>query len=137
MTYSADKSAFARLNTETVANRMAPLIAGGSVATCSLVDLEVLYSARSPSDYVRTRFTFDTAYPRVPVNQPTLDRAVEIQALLAERSAHRGASIPDLIIAAAAEEAGLTVLHYDADFDLIAEVTGQPAEWVVPAGSID
>ena len=39
--------------------------------------------------------------------------------------------IDDLIIAAAAEQAGLTVLHYDDDFDLIAEVTGQPMEWVV------
>ena len=42
----------------------------------------------------------------------------------------------DLLVAAAAERAGLTVLHYDQDFDLIAEVTGQPTEWVVPRGSV-
>lgn len=56
------------------------------------------------------------------------DRAVEVQALLADRGQHRAPSLPDLLIAAAAELAGLTVLHLDKDFDLIAEVTGQPME---------
>jgi predicted nucleic acid-binding protein len=56
---------------------------------------------------------------------------------LAERGTHRGAPVPDLIIAAAAERAGVTLLHYDADFDLIASVTGQPCEWVVEHGTID
>ena len=59
-----------------------------------------------------------------------------MQAALAERGEHRGASLPDLIIAAAAERAGVTVLHYDADYDLIASVTGQPVDWVVPRGSL-
>lgn len=63
-------------------------------------------------------------------------RALEIQALLAERSQHRGVSVPDLLIAACAERAGLVVLHYDADYDRIAEMTGQPTRWVVPRGSI-
>jgi predicted nucleic acid-binding protein len=56
------------------------------------------------------------------------DRAVEILTLLADRGQHRAPSIPDLIIAATAELAGLTVLHLDKDFDLIAEITGQPVE---------
>jgi predicted nucleic acid-binding protein len=55
---------------------------------------------------------------------------------LAVRSRHRGAKIADLLIAAAAEAAGLVVLHYDRDFELIAEVTGQPVEWVVAAGAV-
>ncbi len=63
-------------------------------------------------------------------------RTLEIQALLAERSQHRGVSVPDLLIAACAERAGLVVLHYDADFDRIARVTGQPTRWVVPRGSV-
>jgi len=58
-----------------------------------------------------------------------------VQAALARKGGHRSLSIPDLLIAAAAEAAGLTVLHYDSDFDLVAEVTGQPTEWVVPKGS--
>jgi len=59
-----------------------------------------------------------------------------VQRLLASRGL-RGRKVPDLLIAAAAEESGLTVLHYDADFDLIARVTGQRCEWVVPPGTID
>jgi predicted nucleic acid-binding protein len=55
---------------------------------------------------------------------------------LAERS-QRGRKIPDLLVAAAAEELSISVLHYDADFNLISEVTGQPSQWVVPAGTID
>jgi predicted nucleic acid-binding protein len=63
-------------------------------------------------------------------------RALQVQRVLAERS-QRGRKIPDLLVAAAAEQRGLTVLHYDADFDRIAEVTGQPCQWVVPVGSVD
>jgi len=69
-------------------------------------------------------------------DQHVLDRAVEVQDALAERSAQRGAKIADLLIAAAAESAGLVVLHYDRDFDLIAGITGQSVEWVLPAGTI-
>lgn len=56
------------------------------------------------------------------------DRAVEVQAALAERGQHRAPSIPDLLVAAAAEMAQLTVLHVDKDYDLIAEITGQPIQ---------
>lgn len=70
------------------------------------------------------------------MDQAVLDRAVEVQDLLAARSHQRGAKIADLLIAAAAEAAGLVVLHYDHDFDLIAGVTDQPAEWIVAAGSV-
>jgi predicted nucleic acid-binding protein len=58
------------------------------------------------------------------------DRAIQIQALLAQRGHHRAPSIPDLLIAATAELAALTVLHDDKDFELIAEVTHQPTERV-------
>jgi predicted nucleic acid-binding protein len=76
------------------------------------------------------------AWPLVTMDQAVLDRAVEVQDVLADRSQQRGAKIADLLIAAAAEAAGLVVLHYDHDFDLIAGVTGQPVEWIVPAGSV-
>ena len=113
-----------------------PLIRSGLVATCSVVDLEVLYSARSPASYAATRADRALALELLAIEQPVLDRAVEVQAALAERGEHRGAALPDLIIAAAAERAGVTVLHYDADYDLIASVTGQPVDWVVPRGSL-
>lgn len=77
-----------------------------------------------------------SAWPFVPMDQAVLDRATQVQDTLAARSEQRGAKIADLLIAAAAEAAGLVVLHYDHDFDLIAAVTGQPTEWVVPAGAV-
>jgi len=55
---------------------------------------------------------------------------------LAKTGQHRAVSLPDLLIAAAAERADLVVLHYDADYDFIASVTGQPVEWVAPKGSL-
>jgi predicted nucleic acid-binding protein len=64
-------------------------------------------------------------------------RAIQVQGKLAYRGQHRSVSIPDLIVAATAERFSLAVLHYDADYDRIAEVTGQPAEWVVPRGTAD
>ncbi len=70
------------------------------------------------------------------MDQGVLDRAVDVQDALAARSAHRGAKIADLLIAAAAEAAGLVVLHYDHDFALIASVTRQPLEWIVPPGKV-
>lgn len=77
-----------------------------------------------------------SAWPLVLVDQAVLDRAVEVQDVLAERSQQRGAKIADLLIAAAAESVGLVILHYDHDFDLIAGVTGQSTEWILPAGSV-
>ena len=65
-----------------------------------------------------------------------MERALEVQASLAEMSQHRSVSLPDLIVAACAEENGLTVLHYDGDYERIRSVTGQPTRWVVPCGSV-
>ena len=77
-----------------------------------------------------------SSWPFVEMDQVVLDRAVAVQDALAERSQQRGAKIADLLIAAAAEAARLVVLHYDHDFDLIAEITGQPTEWIVAAGTV-
>jgi predicted nucleic acid-binding protein len=65
-----------------------------------------------------------------------VQRARQVQRLLAFRS-QRGRKVPDLLIAAAAEQERLVLLHYHSDFDLIAKVTGQGCQWVVPAGTID
>jgi len=64
-------------------------------------------------------------------------RAIEVQGMLAQRSQNRSVSIPDLLIAATAERHALTVLHYDGDYDRIAAMTGQSAEWIVPRGTAD
>ncbi len=135
--YLADKSALARMRRPAVRDRLAPLIDSGQVATCSIVLLELLYSTRSPADHQATRARLSLALEVAEIDQGVLDRAVDVQSLLADRSQHRGVSLPDLIIAATAERHGLTVLHYDRDFDRIGAVTGQKVEWVVPAGGVD
>jgi predicted nucleic acid-binding protein len=134
--YLAGKSALSRLNEPEVGERLGPPLTDGAVATCGIVLLEVLYSARSSADYAAIREQLE-GLERVPVDDAAFDRALEVQERLAQRSEHRGASLPDLLLAAAAERAGLVVLHYDSDFDRICSVTGQPAEWVVPRGSVD
>lgn len=133
--YLGDTSALARLARAEVAERLVPLIEAGLVAGCTPTDLEAGYSSTDPRDRARMRAT-RAAWPRAVMDQGVLDRAVDVQDALAERSRHRGAKIADLLVAAAAEAAGLVVLHYDRDFELIAEVTGQPVEWVVPAGAV-
>lgn len=136
-TYLADKSALARFETSPeVYSVLEPLLVGGDVATCGVVDLEVLYSAEGPSSYAGLAAGL-RKLPRVQMSEEVLDRALEVQGGLAKRSQHRGVRLPDLLVAACAESAGLTVLHYDADYERIAEVTGQPVQWVVPRGSVD
>ena len=70
------------------------------------------------------------------VSTAAMDRAMEVHRLLAATSQHRHFRLPDLIIAATAEVHGATVLHYDADYDRIQRVTGQPVEWVAQQGSL-
>ena len=137
VSYLVDKSALTRRATRPeVRETLEPLLLSGQVATCGIVDLELLYSARSPGSYAALADAL-RGMPRALMEEATFDRALEVQAELAARSQHRAVPLPDLLIAACAEVAQLTVLHYDADFDRIAAVTGQPAQWVVPRGSVD
>ena len=134
-TFLADKSALARLPHSAVDNRLSPLLMAGDVARCSLIDLELLYSARSHADFLQIQ-AVRGALPMIDMDQRDFDRAVAVMDLLARQGKHRGPRIPDLLIAAVADRAGLSVLHYDRDFDLISSVTGQAVEWIVPAGSV-
>ena len=133
--YIADKSALVRLTRATVERRLTPLLLAGDVASCGIIDLELFYSARSHADFVQLRMD-RRALPTIEIHQPDFDRAITVMELLSRRGKHRGPSIPDLLVSAVAERAGLCVLHYDRDYDLIASVTGQDVEWVVPAGSV-
>jgi predicted nucleic acid-binding protein len=136
-TYLVDNSVLTRVAKPPVAARMEPMIVSGAVATCSMTDLELLFGARSGGEHRTQRAGIALRFMHVELHQATFERALDVQGLLADRGQHRGANIPDLVVAAAAERAGLTVLHYDADFELIAAITGQPTEWVVPRGSVD
>jgi predicted nucleic acid-binding protein len=124
-----DTSALARLAVSTDAGVWADRIDRGVVRISTVTRLEVGYSARSSSDLRAAARRPPLASMPVEHQTPaTEDRAVEVQAMLAACGHHRAPSIPDLIVAATAELAGLTILHVDKDFDLIAEITGQPAE---------
>lgn len=134
--YLADKSALTRQGTRPeVREVIEPLLLAGRIATCGIVDLELLFSAPDPSTYGELARVL-RAMPRVPVTDGAVDRALEVQGLLAQAAQHRAVPLPDLVVAGCAELAGLTVLHYDADFDRIAGITGQPTQWVVPRGSV-
>jgi predicted nucleic acid-binding protein len=129
MTWLVDKSALVRLPASPDAAEWASRIERGLVRITTVTRLEVGYSARSGPE-MRSKFR-QPPLVSMPVEYLTPvieDRAVEVLALLADRGQHRAPSLPDLIIAAAAELAGLTVLHLDKDFDVIAKVTGQPVE---------
>lgn len=136
VTFLADKSALTRRETRPeVRDVLEPLLLAGEIATCGIVDLELLYSARDRATY-RALVEALRGMPRAPVDEAAVARALEVQAMLAERSQHRAVPLPDLLVAACAEGADLAVLHYDADFERIAELTGQTTQWIVPRGSI-
>lgn len=124
-----DKSALVHLADSPDAEVWAGRIERGLVRITTVTRLEVGYSARSGQD-ARSMFTNPpiSAMPVEYLTPSIEDRAVQVQLLLAGQGQHRAPSIPDIIIAATSELAGLTVLHLDKDFDLIATVTGQPTE---------
>lgn len=135
MPYLIDKSALARMEHPRVQTRIVPIIESGEAATCAIIDLEVLYSTRNHGEHERTRARRELAYQRIVLTDGIFRRAIAVQGMLAQRGRHR-LPIPDLIIAAAAESARMTVLHYDSDFDTIAAVTNQDMEWVARRGSL-
>jgi predicted nucleic acid-binding protein len=129
VSWLVDKSALVRLGSSPDAEEWANRIERGLVAISTVTLLEAGFSARSAVELARAMVSPPLAAMPVEYLTPAVeDRAVEVQRLLAERGQHRAPSIPDLLIAAAAELNQRTVLHLDKDFDLIAELTGQPVE---------
>jgi predicted nucleic acid-binding protein len=134
--YLIDKSALTRMGAAAaVRDVIAPLIIKRRAATCAIVNLEMLYSAQSPDHYEQLEATL-VHLRHLAMSEAIMQRAIEIQSLLAAKSQHRGVSLPDLMVAACAERHDATVLHYDGDYDRIASITGQPVQWVVPSGTV-
>ena len=124
-----DKSALVRLGSSPDAQQWASRIDRGLVRITTVTRLEVGYSARNAEQALSAfRDPPLTAMPVEYMTPAIEDRALEVQLLLAGKGQHRAPSIPDLLLAATAELAGLTVLHLDKDFELIATITGQPCE---------
>jgi predicted nucleic acid-binding protein len=135
LTHLVDTSVLTRLGEPAVRAVLEPLAAVGRVGRSGISDLEVGYSARSANEWDHLQ-TALRAFDLVETESRHMKRARQVQRMLAGRG-QRGRKVPDLVVAAAAEDAGLIVLHYDADFDRIAAMTGQKCEWVAPPGSID
>ena len=135
-THLADKSALARFHHVAVSLRLGPIIEAGLVGTCGIIELEVRYSARSHAEYEAIARDRALGYEWFPMTDEIWGRALDVQSELSARGELRAVKFPDLLIAATAERHGLAVIHYDADYDRIAAITGQPVEWVVPAGTV-
>ena len=135
LTHLADTSVLTRLSAAPVRDVLEPLVESGSLARAGITDLEVGLSARDSTEWDGLLAAL-SVFELIESTAAHVARARQVQRLLAEGRL-RGRKVPDLLVASAAEERGLIVLHYDADFDMISSVTGQPVEWVVPRGSIN
>lgn len=135
LTHLIDTSVIGRLSEPTVRAVIDPLTETGRVGRAGITDLEVGYGSRNAREWDQDMADL-SVFQLVETTAEHVQRARQVQRLLASRS-QRGRKVPDLLIAAAGEQERLVLLHYDSDFDLIAKVTGQHCEWVVPAGTID
>lgn len=132
--FLVDKSAFEQQRHSEAADAvLRELAQAGQLATCEIVALELLYSTRGPEDF-EARWRGLQSLVWLPVDAAVTRKALDIQRALAKGGQHRR-PIPDLLIAATALVHDATVLHYDKDFDLIAAVTGQPTQWILPRGT--
>jgi predicted nucleic acid-binding protein len=131
-----DTSAAARMRLTAVADRLEPLITGGLVATCAPLDAEALYSARSPQEYEQVRADRRDAYEYLPTDDAHWTQAFDAQRVLARTGRHRAVGIADLLTAVLAAAHGLTVLHYDSDFEIAAEALDFEHRWVLPRGAV-
>ena len=131
-TWLIDKSALIRLATSPDAATWSTRVQRGLIRISTVTRLEVGFSARSADELrIGARRPPLASMPVEYLTPGIEDRAVAVQLALADLGQHRAPSIPDLLIAATAEFAGLTVLHLDKDFELIAGITGQPVERLV------
>jgi predicted nucleic acid-binding protein len=135
LTHLLDTSVISRLGVESVRTVIDPLANAGCVGRAGITDLEVGYGSRNAREWAQDMADL-SIFELVETTAEHMRRARQVQQFLAARS-QRGRKVPDLLVAAAAEQEGLTLLHYDSDFDLIAKVTGQKCKWVVAAGTID
>jgi hypothetical protein len=134
--FLVDKSALARLHNAEVNSVLAPLIEAGVVATCAVIEFEILWSTRTPQEYETVHTDRSVGYEWLATEDIDWRRALEIQGQLWAAGRMRAVPLPDLLIAAIAERHRATILHYDSDYDTIHEITGQPTQWVVDRGLI-
>lgn len=135
--FIADTSAWARASHPSLRDEWTETLLGEQIVTCPIVKLELLFSSRTPADYDRLDELLG-ALRDVPISRSVTNAALSGMRRLALRTPplHRSPKIPDLLIAAAAQEASVGVLHYDRHFDLLAEIFSFESRWIAPAGTI-
>lgn len=131
-----DTSAVARMANPDVAERLAPLIKGGMVATTAALDAEALYSARGADEYEELWNDRRLAYEYLPTNDEHWQAALNAQRELARTGRHRAVGVHDLLTAVLAAAHNLTVVHYDSDFETAATVLAFEHRWVLPRGTL-
>ena len=133
----ADTSVWARKSHPALRDWFIPAVDAGDIAGCDMVALELLHSARNPAEFALVEDGL-RGLPWVDMGDACWARAREVYRALGSRPGmmQRSVKHPDLLIAAAAERAGITLVHYDADYEAIAEITGQPVRWAAPRGSL-
>jgi predicted nucleic acid-binding protein len=130
-----DTSAAARMSNPAVVERLRPLIEAGLVASCAVLEAEALYSARSAAKYAQLREDRRAAYEYLPTDDEHWRAAFDAQFRLDHAGRHRAVGIADLLTSVIASRHHLTVVHYDADFEIAATVLDFEQLWVVAAGS--
>ncbi|HEY7295666.1 MAG TPA: PIN domain-containing protein [Dehalococcoidia bacterium] len=134
--YLIDTSAAARMPHPLVRARLEPLITGGVVASCATLDAEALYSARSPAQYEQIWADRRAAYEYLATEDEHWRQAFTAQRELARTGRHRAVGIADLLTGALAAHHRLTIIHYDADFEIAGEVLPFEHRWIAPCGSL-
>ncbi|MCJ1677236.1 PIN domain nuclease [Streptomyces sp. APSN-46.1] len=136
ITHLIDTSALTRVLTNAeVRKAWSDHLTEGVLGICDITELEFLFSARSLADRLEKEALVGELLKWAPTPDGVYTRARAVQRLLTDRGEHRSAGPVDLLLAATAELSGLTLLHYDADFETIARVTGQLTKWVAPPGA--
>ncbi|MET0698939.1 MAG: PIN domain-containing protein [Mycobacterium sp.] len=136
--YLIDTSAASRMVANPqVRTMIEALIDDGIVATCITLDLEAGFTGQKPSEVDHILHARRDHLVNLHITEAVENRAREVMTLLALRGLHRAAGVFDLLTAAVAEHHRAIILHYDADFEHIASVTGQRHQWIAPRGSID
>jgi predicted nucleic acid-binding protein len=128
--YLIDTSGLFRILQSELRKAWSDQLVGGVIATCPIVELEFLYSARSLADRLEKRQLMHDLFSWVPMPEGAYERADEVQQMLTEAGTHRSAGPVDLLIAVTAERERLTVLCDDRDYQTVATVTGQPVKLV-------
>jgi hypothetical protein len=132
----ADTSAWTnRHKSAAVEDEFEKRVVADEIATCPIVVMELLWTARTPEEFEDLRLDL-AALPQLPIEQQTWNRAIDVWHELVKVHRHRQVKIQDLLVAAAAEIAGVIVCHYDGDFEVIAEVTGQGVRAIAPIGTL-